>query len=375
MLLLVGTPPLLTRSVSRRGEELLKAQRSSLSSVSVFSTPSLLPPVRTRISNVSGPAFVSVTKSPPSLPSKPEPPDLVPVEQLQHLFEALSPPDLPLEALSPPEPPDPPDVPVVGNMILCWCVNWSSKCSFPSRLVIVFVAATLVSLSRPLIQVLSQRFSNLMLGDELISLVWYLELSCGLSLCLALALVRPFTAVCSPFTALCSSTFVVLKSLSVQLWQLNGVMPHISIHHVNRVLLDSYCLVSSFMEAVPLPISSSTLCGFVAGSLILKIRNTSNTEVLIKGFVAMLKIVDCARAAASILEVISLIVVSNFQGFVSLYSSMVVEIRGLLNVISCLSVLYAPIFLCCICFLVIAVCLAWMALFSCSINTFSSHGE
>ncbi|CAN7135250.1 unnamed protein product, partial [Brassica rapa subsp. narinosa] len=113
-------------------------------------------------------------------------------------------------------------------------------------------------------------------------------------------------------------------------------MPHISIHHVNRVLLDSYCLVSSFMEAVPLPISSSTLCGFVAGSLMLKIRNTSNTEVLIKGFLAMLKIVDCALAAASILGVISLIVVSSFQGFVSLYSSMVDEIRGLLDFISCL---------------------------------------
>ncbi|KAF3489173.1 hypothetical protein F2Q69_00057237 [Brassica cretica] len=385
MLLLVRTPPRLTRSISRRGEELLKSQRSSFSSVSAFSTPSLLPPVRTRLSNVSGPAFLSVTKSPPSLPSKPEPPDLVPRDQLEHLFEALSPPDQPLEALSPPdlplearsppEPPDPPDVPVVGNMILCWCVDWSSKCSFPSMIVIVVVAATLVSLSRPLIQVLSQRFSNLTLGDELISLVWYLELSCGLSLCLGLALVCSFTAVCSPFTALCSSTFVVLKSLYVQLWQLNGVMPHISIHHVNRVLLDSYCLVSSFMEVVPLPISSSTLCGFVAGSLMLKIRNTSNTEVLVKGFVAMLKIVDCALAVASILGVISLIVVSNFQGFVSLCSSMVVEIRGLLDVISCLSVLYAPIFLCCICFLVIAVCLAWMALFSCSINTLSMNGE
>ncbi|CAN7081501.1 unnamed protein product [Brassica oleracea var. botrytis] len=239
MLLLVRTPPRLTRSISRRGEELLKSQRSSFSSVSAFSTPSLLPPVRTRLSNVSGPAFLSVTKSPPSLPSKPEPPDLVPREQLEHFFEALSPPDLPLEARSPPEPPDPPDLPVVGNMILCWCVDWSSKCSFPSMIVIVVVAATLVSLSRPLIQ-------------------------------------------------------------------LNGVMPHISIHHVNRVLLDR--------------------------SLMLKIRNTSNTEVLVKGFVAMLKIVDCALAVASILGVISLIVVSNFQGFVSLCSSMVVEIRGLLDV-------------------------------------------
>ena len=219
----------------------------------------------------------------------------------------------------------------------------------------------------PTIQVVSLRFSNLFTGVVLI----VLECCPGLSL----VLVRPFTAVCCLFTALCSSTFVLLKSLSVQLWQLNGVMPHISIHHVNRVLLDSYCLVSSFMEVVPLPISSSTLCGFVAGGLILKIRNSSNTEVLIKGFVAMLKIVDCALAAASILGVILLIVVSNFQGFVSLYSSMVVEIRGLLDVISCLSVLYTPILLYCICFLVIAVCLAWMALFSCSINTLSIHGE
>ncbi|CAF1762414.1 unnamed protein product [Brassica oleracea var. botrytis] len=103
MLLLIGTPPRLTRSVSRRGEELLKAQRSSFSSVSAFSMPSSLPPVRIRLSNVSDPAFVSVTKSPPSLSCKPEPPDLVPEEQLEHLFEALSSPDPPLEALSPPD--------------------------------------------------------------------------------------------------------------------------------------------------------------------------------------------------------------------------------------------------------------------------------
>ncbi|KAH0849544.1 hypothetical protein HID58_096302 [Brassica napus] len=47
---------------------------------------------------------------------------------------------------------------------------------------------------------------------------------------------------------------------------------------------------------------------FFAGSVMLKIRDTSNTEVLIKGFIAMLKIVDCALVAASILEIISLIV-------------------------------------------------------------------
>ncbi|KAJ4915673.1 Uncharacterized protein Rs2_01223 [Raphanus sativus] len=293
MLLLVGTPPRLTQSITRIGEELLKAQRTSLSPVSAISTPSSLPQVRTRLSNVSAPAFVSETKSPPSLPSEPEPPDLVPVEQLDPPLEALPPPDSPLEALSapyppletlsPPEPPDPPDSPVVGSMILGWCVDWSFKRSVPSNFicptdspVIVFGSATLVSLPRPL----------------------------------------------------------------TQLWQLNGVMPHISIHHVNQLLLDSYCPVSSSMEVVPLPISSSTLCSFVAGSLMLKISDISNNEVLIKGFVAMLKIVDCTLAAASVPEVISLIVVSKFQGFISLYSSMVDEIRGLLDVISCLSVLF-----------------------------------
>ncbi|KAJ4897630.1 Uncharacterized protein Rs2_24424 [Raphanus sativus] len=361
MLLLVGTPPRLTRSISKRGEELLKSQRSNLSPVSAFPTPSSLPPVRTCPSHVSGPAFVSVTKSPPLLPSKPEPPDLVPVEQPDLPFEALSPPDPPPKAPPPPDLPNPPDELIVGSMILCWCADWNFKCTFPSNFihhVLPFItpitavaAATLVSLPHLLIQVLSQRFSNLLLDDKLTSLVWYLGLSWGL--------MSSFTAICSPLTVLCSCAFVVLKSL----------------HHVNRVLLDSYCPVSFFMEVVPLPISSAILCGFGAGSLLLKIRNISNTEVLIKGFVAMLKIVDCALVAASIPGVISLVVVSNFQGFVSLYSLMFVEIRGLLDVISCLSVLYAPILICCICFLVLAFCLAWMALFSCSINTFSIHGD
>ncbi|KAL0747015.1 hypothetical protein Bca101_029017 [Brassica carinata] len=103
----------MTRSVSRRGEELLKAQRSSLSLASVSPTPRSLPPVRTRRSNVSESACVSVTKSPPVLPSKPEPPDLFPVEQIKPLFETFPPPDPlppdpPFKTPSPPEPPDPP---------------------------------------------------------------------------------------------------------------------------------------------------------------------------------------------------------------------------------------------------------------------------
>ncbi|XP_013662640.1 formin-like protein 3 isoform X2 [Brassica napus] len=96
MLLLVGTPPRMTRSVSRRGE------------ASASPTPSSLPLVITRRSNVSESACVSVTKSPPVLPSKPEPPDLFPVEQIEPLFETFPPPDPPFKTPSPPEPPDPP---------------------------------------------------------------------------------------------------------------------------------------------------------------------------------------------------------------------------------------------------------------------------
>lgn len=205
------------------------------------------------------------------------------------------------------------------------------------------------------------------MGDELISLVWYLKFSFDLSL--FLALVHPFTAVCSPFTAVCSPIFVVFKSFFAQ-WQLNGLMPLISIHCENRV----YCPVSSFVEFFLFPISSSTLCGFGVGNVLLKIIDISITEVLIKGFIAMLKIVDHALVAASVSGVISLIVIANFQGFISLYSSMVAEIRGLLDFISCLSVLFAPIFLCCFCLFVVAVCLAWMASLSCTYIS-SSHGE
>ena len=274
--------------------------------------------------------------------------------------------------------------PAVCSVFLYWCVDWSLHRFSPRdfiypplpfiMLVIVVVDSTMgcsipipnsisVSLPLPLIQVLSQRFLNLILGDELISLVWYLELSVDLSL--FFALVRPFTAVCSPFTAVCSSISVVFKSLCAQ-WQLNGLMPHISTH-VNRVV---YFPVFCFMEFALLPVSSSTLCSFGVGNVFLKIRDTSNTKVLIKGFVTMLKIVDCALFVASILGFISLIVVFNFQGFISLYSSMVTEIRGFLDIISCLSILYASIFQCCICFFVIAVCLIWMAFFSCT-YTFS----
>ncbi|XP_018489074.1 uncharacterized protein LOC108859662 [Raphanus sativus] len=294
MLLLVGTPPRLTRSISKRGEELLKSQRSNLSPVSAFPTPSSLPPVRTCPSHVSGPAFVSVTKSPPLLPSKPEPPDLVPVEQPDLPFEALSPPDPPPKAPPPPDLPNPPDELIVGSMILCWCADWNFKCTFPSN----FIHHVL-----------------------------------------------PFI---TPITAVAAATLVSLPHLLIQ---------------------SSYCFVQLCLCGTQVPSSCES------GSLLLKIRNISNTEVLIKGFVAMLKIVDCALVAASIPGVISLVVVSNFQGFVSLYSLMFVEIRGLLDVISCLSVLYAPILICCICFLVLAFCLAWMALFSCSINTFSIHGD
>ncbi|KAL0802544.1 hypothetical protein Bca101_057720 [Brassica carinata] len=218
---------------------------------------------------------------------------------------------------------------------------------------------------------LYQRFSNLCFSDVLISLVCYLGFSHGLSL--YLALVRPFTAVCSPVAVLCSYTSVVFKSFCVQLWQFDELMSHISIHPVDWVLSDVYYPGSFFMKVVSLPISATTLCGFGAGSSMLKIRDASNIEVLIKGCLAILKIVNCAFAAVSISGCISLFVVFNSQGFVSFFSYMVVKFRGLLYAISCLSMMFAPIFICCICFLVVS--LAMMAMLSFSVNTFFIHGE
>ncbi|KAH0852147.1 hypothetical protein HID58_090246, partial [Brassica napus] len=165
------------------------------------------------------------------------------------------------------------------NVFLYWCVDWilhrfsSINFIYPPlpfiMLVIVFFDSTMVcsipisiSVSLPL---------PLIHCDELISLVWYLELSFDISLFLSL---------------LCGIQVLMCSVLA--LWYF------------------------TFMEFVLLPILSSTLCGSGVGNVLLKIRDISNTKVLIKGFVAMLKIVDCAFVAASILVFISLIVVSNF---------------------------------------------------------------
>ncbi|CAF2068481.1 unnamed protein product, partial [Brassica napus] len=94
-----------------------------------------------------------------------------------------------------------------------------------------------VSLSPVAVTVVSLRFSNLFTGVVLI------VLECSPSL--SLALVRPFTA-------------------------LDVVMSDISIPWV--LFVDIYCPLSSSMECVPLPISSSTLSGFVSGSKTFKIR-------------------------------------------------------------------------------------------------------
>ncbi|KAF3581710.1 hypothetical protein DY000_02034215 [Brassica cretica] len=353
-----------------------------------------------------------ISSSPPHLrpPSPPShlrpPPDPPP----------CTPPPVPLEALSPPKPPDPHDASFGPVFLLLFDTSFdpaqalsrtsdleslllnlvfvtgdgvvslvsigdkvfASKCFksiYPSLLFIMLVTVlvasttgctipitTSCSMPHPLIHVLS-RFSNLIMGDELIFMGWYLGFSRVKSLSLAFTLVRLFTVVCSP-------KFVVFKSFWVQVWQFVGLMPYITTHPVNRVLLDVYCPLSSSMEFVSLCLSS-TLCCCVAGSSMLKIRDTSNAEVLIKGFIAMLRIVNCALVAVSISGFISLIVVSISQGFISLSNLMFDEIRGLLYDISCLSVLYAPILICCICFFVIACYLAMMALLSCCMNTLS----
>ncbi|WZZ36273.1 hypothetical protein YC2023_019674 [Brassica napus] len=128
---------------------------------------------------------------------------------------------------------------------------------------------------------------------------------------------------------------------------------------ISLVYVDDTCFVSKCLS----PAYAVPLLRYVVPLLQYAVLSLRHVEI-----------VDCALVAASILGFISLIVVTNFQGFILLYSSMVAEIRGLLDITSCLSVLYAPIFLCCICFLVIAVCLPWMASSSCT-HTFSIYGE
>ncbi|KAL0817034.1 hypothetical protein Bca101_073478 [Brassica carinata] len=183
----------------------------------------------------------------------------------------------------------------------------------------------------PTIQVVSPRFSNLFTGVGLI----VLECSPGLSL----ALVRPFIARCDLFLAM-RFCCVILKYFCILLWQLDVVMSDISIPWV--LFVDIYCSISSSMECVPLPISSSTLSGFVSGSKTFKIRDTSDIEDLIKGSskwcsiayvcVAISRIVNCALATVSISGIISLNVVFNSQGLLS-PCSLVVRTRGLLHAI------------------------------------------
>ncbi|CAN6900090.1 unnamed protein product [Brassica oleracea] len=80
----------------------------------------------------------------------------------------------------------------------------------------------------PTSQVVSLRFSNLFTGVVLIVL---------------------------------DSACVILKYFCILLWQLDGVMSDISIPWV--LFVDIYCPLSSSMECVPLPISSSTLSGLL----------------------------------------------------------------------------------------------------------------
>ncbi|XP_033130913.1 uncharacterized protein LOC103830334 isoform X2 [Brassica rapa] len=260
------------------------------------------------------------------------------------------PPVLP-EARSPPKPPDPPDVPF--NLVLLLMSDTASS-------QLVSKTPDLKSLMLNLVPVFS---------DGVISLVCVDDTS-FVSKCLS-------PAVCSVFLYWCVD------------WSLHRFSPRDFIYPplpfimlvivvVDSTMGCSIPIPNSISVSLPLPliqVLSQRFLNLILGNVLLKIRDTSNTEVLIKGFVAMLKIVDCALVAASILGFISLPVVTNFQGFILLYSSMVAEIRGLLDIISCLNALYAPIFLCCICFLVIAVCcLPWMALSSC-MHTFSIYGE
>ncbi|CAF1769503.1 unnamed protein product [Brassica oleracea] len=162
-------------------------------------------------------------------------------------------------------------------------------------------------------------------------------------------------------------------------------MSDITIFPEYRVFLDNSCLASLLMELV-LPKFLLVLRSSVAGSLVLKIRDTS-IYVLIKGsanwclitsaFVADYLIVKCAFVAVSVSSFRSLYVFYISQGYISIFSLIGVEFRRLLYHISCLCVMYAYIYLCfsmCSAF-VIAVSFTSMALLSSIVNISFSNGE
>ncbi|KAF2600397.1 hypothetical protein F2Q68_00011507 [Brassica cretica] len=255
-----------------------------------------------------------VPPEPPFETLSPSEPLLETLSPSEPPLEALSPPESPPETLSPPEPPDPPDAP----FSLVFLLLFDTSCAFSQP---VSKAPDLESCLLNMAFVFCDEVASLVyVGDtSFVSKYWY-------------------PAVCSVVLCWCDFIHSTLPLSMIVIVSVDSTMGW-SIPITISVSLPRpfiYYAVSLLQYAVPSLWYSSP---FSCGSVMLKIRDTSNTEVLIKGFVAMLKIVDCAIVDASILRIISLIVVSNFQGVVSLYSSMVVEIRGLLDVISCLSVL------------------------------------
>ncbi|CAF2053797.1 unnamed protein product [Brassica napus] len=113
-------------------------------------------------------------------------------------------------------------------------------------------------------------------------------------------------------------------------------MSDITIFPEYRLFLDNSCLASLLMELV-LPKFLLVLRSSVAGSLVLKIRDTS-IYVLIKGsanwclitsaFVADYVIVKCAFVAVSVSSFRSLYVFYISSGYISIFSSIGIEFRG-----------------------------------------------
>uniref|UniRef100_A0A0D3CYE4 Uncharacterized protein n=1 Tax=Brassica oleracea var. oleracea TaxID=109376 RepID=A0A0D3CYE4_BRAOL len=138
-----------------------------------------------------------------------------------------------------------------------------------------------------------------------------------------------------------------------------------------------------------LPYVPFGLSGSVAGSSVPKIMYAS-MFVLFKGssiwcFVASacdakLLIVKAASVAVSIPGVRPVLLLSNSQSFISLFSTIGVEFRGLLSdIMCCLCVMFAPILWCYIsllCFAMVAAdVLAGLTLLLLIVNNFSSNGD
>ncbi|KAF8050138.1 hypothetical protein N665_2038s0011 [Sinapis alba] len=191
-------------------------------------------------------------------------------------------------------------------------------------------------------------------------------------------LVQSFTAVCRPLLVV-TLDYDSIRWLSLPLWQCEELIFDLSIQPLSLVVF----LTFSFMEHVFFPYFPLVFSGGVAGSIASK-----HIDILMSSFrkdlanwchvayalSAEFLIVYSTFVVVPILGFRALNLLSKSPCIISSHSIIDVEDRGLLHDFSCLGVMIAPILCMLVLRLVIAVCLAGLALLSSILNNCSMDG-